>query len=311
MRNGGSGIHIGVVDSVSTPPSSLRTQIDLDTVYDSYTTAEEADVCGHGSNVLHLLSTLAPEATFSTFQVIDEPGDDQTQAHGNRSAVADAIADAGAGDVDMLNLSLGIRHECQGFCSLARETKRVIAEYETTIVSVTGNKQPQADREGVHCPGVVESVISVGGYIPHCSHDLVDSEDSGQWWCPEEDGTVYGPFCGQLDCCDGVSCSEYRREELWDGNVLFHNATPDVIAPALYVAGLEDGVTLNAGTSYSAPIITGIVATILSESDELGGQTPPEAIQTAIRRTSAPIDDDTYYKLDAHSALDYLVESFE
>ncbi|WP_373188756.1 S8 family serine peptidase [Halolamina sp.] len=136
---------------------------------------------------------MAPEATFSTFQ-IGKKQEGESKPGGNRGAVISAINDAADSGVDLLNMSIGIPHECKGRCSLSRETRYVSREDEVCPVVAAGNREP-AGRLGIHCPAMCDEVLSVAGYLPYCEHEPVRTEDSGQWWLVPEDGKkLWGTF---------------------------------------------------------------------------------------------------------------------
>jgi subtilisin family serine protease len=209
-------------------------------------------------------------------------------------------------DIDILNLSLGIPvfnagHNCGGYCSVAREAKNAV-ENGVTVIAASGNADDSKHRYGVHCPAQVETVISVAGYAPWCSHDLVRSDDSGQWWVELSDG-YYGPFCGQEGCCEGEACEQHREETLWEGNVSFHNDIPDISAPVFYVSELDDGITVQPGTSFSAPIVSGLVATIVSDLKTSSGSLDPRSIQDGISRAATSLDDGSLYKYDHKNTI--------
>lgn len=294
----GESIHIGIIDSLGEPPNYYREAHDIKEVHDAYTSSDLPDTANHGTPVLWNLVKFAPRASYSTFQIIDrweENGEIQTGA--NRGNTIDAIIDAVDSGVDLLNLSIGIDHDCGGNCNLSRELNEVIDKQGVCAIAAAGNRENLDERPGVHCPAIADSVISVGGYIPRCTYDLVEDDDSNQWWL-QSDGVI-GPFCGQNGCCNGVSCDDYQYDSLWSGNVSFHNAAPDILAPPISIRGTSlDDIELQMGTSFSVPLVTGILSAIVSDLRDEGITTSIDKLQFATKNAATPIDDD-YYKLDA------------
>jgi hypothetical protein len=284
----------------------MKEQLDICNVRDDYIDQDQADPANHGIAVFDIISSCAPKSSFSTYQVIDaQETEDGLKHGGNRGDVIQAINDAAGDGVDLLNLSIGIAHECNGLCSLSRETELAVNVDEVCAISATGNYEEGLDRPGVNCPALLDDVIGVGGYMPRCSADLARTADSGQWWL--ENGSLIGPFCGQEGCCPGNSCEDHRKEVLWDGNVSFHNAAPDVLAPVLDISGSSlSNIHFQAGTSFAAPMVTGFLAGILGDLLIQGIEPSVEEIRNAVRFTSEGIDVGDYHKFSAMGTRNYL-----
>lgn len=306
----GDGVHVGVIDSLGKPPDSFKEEYHFEGAHDDYVDHDEDDPIGHGTDVLNIIRTLVTESSFSTFQIMDikddTGGSDVPEFEGNRGDLADAIADAADMDMDILNLSVGIPHECNGLCTVSREAELAVEIDEVCIVAATGNKEEhQIGRVGVHCPALIDSVIGVGGYLPLCTADIYRGDESEQWWV--ENDTIHGPFCGQRGCCPSSNCEESCKEILWPGNISFHNAAPDVLAPVLEVSGSSlTNIRIQAGTSFAAPIISGLLAGILGDLIELGESPALDEIHNAVRYTGAENDIGGYAKFNHGAVWNYL-----
>lgn len=289
---------------MGTPDDTFREEYDFETAHNDYLDHDENDPIGHGSDVLSTISMLAYNSHFSTFQAINKEEVENAVYGGNRGAVVDAIADAVDAEVDIVNISAGIPHECGGHCLLGREAKLAAEIDNLCIVAATGNQDNKTvERQGVNCPALIDSVIGVGGYVPVCSADIDRSKQSNQWWL--ENGDIIGPFCGQNgDCCTDESCETNRKEIPWKANVSFHNTAPDVLAPVIDINGTSlSEMTFQTGTSFAAPIISALLARIMGELDEIPSV---EDIQKAIRLTGNQLDESDLIKMDETATRDYL-----
>ena len=247
---------------------------------------------------------LAYNAHFSTFQAINKGEDENAVYGGNRGETVQAIADATEADVDVLNISAGIPHECGGRCILSREAKLAAEIDNVCIVAAIGNQDNETvEKEGVNCPALLDSVIGVGGYVPTCEADIDRGKQSSQWWL--ENGNIIGPFCGQTgDCCSDEICETNRKEEPWKANVSFHNAAPDVLAPVIDINGSSlSEMTFQVGTSFAAPIISALLARMLGELDEIPSV---DKIQKSIRLTGKQLDESDLIKMDETAARGFL-----
>ncbi|WP_430503492.1 S8 family serine peptidase [Haloparvum sp. PAK95] len=294
----GEGVHIGILDSVGNPPEELKSGIKFEEAHDGYLSIEADDLIGHGTDVLDLAAAMAPRATFSTFQVTPTNPSESNQGS-RRGAVISALNDVADTDIDLLNMSLGIPHECGGRCSLSRETRYLAKEDDVCPVVATGNRE-RAKRLGVHCPAICDEVLSVAGYMPYCGHEIVRGEESGQWWLESKNGeTPTGIFCGQSGCCSGADCMTHRVEKPWGGNVSWHNSVPDVTAPPIHLK--ENGaseVSLQLGTSFSTPIVTGLLATALSDLPTSWNNLSALEIVRTASESSSLLDEGDLYKFD-------------
>lgn len=227
--------------------------------------------------------------------------------YAKRGNLIRAITDASSRDVDILNLSVGVHHheepdgDCGGYCRVADEA-RLATESGTMIVAASGNREKD-DSLAVHCPAVLDDAISVGGFVSHCRNDLFESDDSGQYWVSDDDRIV-GPFCGQHGCRSNDKCDSYRYEKPWQGNVSFHNAVPDVLAPVHHPAGTKTDPTLQSGTSFGTPIVSGSLAAMLSDLAEIDIDPSPAELRRAVAMGASDIDEGPLLKFDSGEVWD-------
>lgn len=210
-----------------------------------------------------------------------------------RGNLVQAIFDAGRHGIDLLNISIGIAHheeddhDCGGHCRVADEARLAIKD-GLTIVAAAGNRE-KGESLAVNCPARVGEAIGIGGFVSHCTSDLIEAEESGQYWV--RDNRVRGPFCGQRGCNPEKSCADHRYEKPWAGNVAFQNTTPEALAPVHHPAGTAEKPILQSGTSFGTPVVSGFLATILGDLLEEGINPSPEEIRTAVKRGVAGLDE--------------------
>ncbi|MBX0297688.1 S8 family serine peptidase [Haloarcula nitratireducens] len=284
------------------PTAALADTLDIDQRL-NYVADDAPDTTGHGEDVLELLGYFAPAATFSLYRVVAAHG---TAKRGN---LVQAIADASSHNIDILNLSVGIHHheeptgDCGGHCRIADEARLAI-ESGTAVVAAAGNREKD-NPLAVHCPARLTTAITVGGFVSHCRADLLDSPASGQYWV-DNDTELVGPFCGQRGCGPTKQCEEYRYEKPWQGNVSFHNAVPDVLAPVHHPAGTDTDPVLQSGTSFGTPIVSGSLATLLSDLPDSEPDPSPTQLRQAVSMGATDIDEGTVPKFDAGGTRELL-----
>lgn len=130
---------------------------------------------------------------------------------------------------------------------------------------------------------------------------------SSQYWVETEQ--LYGPFCGQRGCSSGNRCDKNRKEKPWEHNVPFHNAVPDVLAPVVRGTKEEDYLSLHSGTSFAAPLISGRIATVLSDVRlEEGTDVGPKELRRAVTLTGVEIEESHTIKYNEKRFFDHLNE---
>ena len=306
----GRSLHIGVADTLGEPPEWLRSGVAFAGIYDDYVDTDQGDPIGHGTTVLKTVARNAPEAVYSTFQIAGEKdGDGEYAESGRRGDLVSAVSDAADAGVDLLNISAGISHECGGLCSLAREVELAVSVDDMCVVAATGNRDPSTpSREGLNCPALTESTLGVAGFMPHCEAES-RTDDSSQWWLLDGNREQTVPFCGYRECCGEQPCDTNRQEVCWDGNVSFHNAFPDVFAPPVAVDIDQSGeLVAQLGTSFAAPLVTGLLAAIQSDMLKIDSNPTPSELRTAVRAGGVELDEEGYYKMDCQNTWDELRE---
>ncbi|MCU4802426.1 S8 family serine peptidase [Halobacteria archaeon HArc-gm2] len=272
----------------------------------NYVAEDAPDTTGHGEDVLELLGYFAPDAMFDLFRVVAGNG------KAKRGNFVQAITDASRRGVDILNLSIGVHHheepggDCGGHCRVADEARLAI-ESGTAVVAAAGNRTKE-DSLAVHCPAVLDDAITVGGFVSHCRNDLIESKDAGQYWV-RNDETLVGPYCGQRGCGPADECDAYRYEKPWQGNVSFHNAVPDVLAPVHHPVGTEANPTLQSGTSFGTPVVSGSLAAIVSDLTVRGVVPSPVELRRAVSLGASHIDEGPLQKFDASDTWETLASN--
>lgn len=94
-----------------------------------------------------------------------------------------------------------------------------------------------------------------------------------------------------------------QTDRPWRRNVSKKREQIDVLAPVHYPAEYEssdgDRLILRQGTSFAAPIVSGVIATAYSELRNEGmSRLTPDEVQQAVVESSAPIDRGDGEKLD-------------
>lgn len=261
------------------------------------------DTTGHGTDVCTIAAFFAPKSLFSFYRVVIEssPFSDDLR-EGN---LLKAISAAENHGIDVLNMSVGIHHSnCQQQCRIG-DAIRSATESGVTIVAAAGNTKP--DRElGLYCPALIDEAIAVGGFISRCDEEIQNTTTSGQYWAATEDDKCIGPFCGYETCPSEYPCSRNRQELYWDRNVEKLDQKPDILAPVAYPKEYNGIVTLDGGTSYATPIVSGSIARVFSELFLNGIRPNPGQIKAAIVRTGDPVQGTNIKKFNAGNTLEWL-----
>lgn len=304
----GDGVHIGIVDSVGALPSGWDGS---DSKYvRPHATIDDDLTTGHGLYVSNQLSKFASDSARSYYQAVNKNGDLPTKAF--EDAIDRAIEDG----VDILNISaggpaLGMPADIH---PTARPVKDALDEH-ITVVAGAGNFTSEYEiQPPVHAPAAVEGVIAVGGFVTTCPNSCKESSqapDSGPYRAPQETGSERGEptgtYCGQKECTSG-RCIRQKSDQEWEANPRETTNSPsvpegdrecDVLAPAHHPGELEDGTELRSGTSYAAPVVSGILAAIYSDIELEYGRFPrPEEAKQAITNTLVAMDEGPHKKLN-------------
>lgn len=301
-------MHIGIVDSLFLEPNDLQKE-ELEIAEGKNCVAtDEKDTTGHGSEVFDIIQYTSQNSIFSFYRtIVNKEG----KGKAKRSDVVEAIYEASQRGVDILNLSIGVchseeeGHHCGELCRIADEARLAIKEDNMVIVAATGNDW---NADAVTCPALVSNVIGVGGYVSICQNDLDQTGESSQYWVDTDQ--IYGPFCGQRGCHSSQCCRTNRLEKPWDNNVSFHNAVPDILSPVIRGVKEEDHLSIQAGTSFATPIISGRLSTVLSDLRLVEGKDPgPGEIQRALKLTGIELEEGHMVKYNEGNFFQHMKDS--
>jgi hypothetical protein len=248
--------------------------------------------------VFRLLSELTGDAGYSLYRVVDEHGEYAD------SDLVRAIVYAADDGVDVLNLSLGNDHvsdpgyNCspRGATCAVHDAVQYAKDQGTLVVAAAGNA-PRAN--ATCCPALSEAAICVGGCVARCTANrepdrerTVSGRPPGAIWIRRGDGEgVSGQFCSTTGCSPTNSCEANREIEPWRGNPRFVNDTPDTLAPAYFPQRAESGAILNAGSSFSVPIVAAGFTNLVGLA-RLGGEAVDhDDVEPVVRTSGQSLDD--------------------
>jgi len=243
----------------------------------------------HGYKVIDELYNFAPEATFYTYRVTDNrmPLDRMMRA----------VNDAAEDGCHLINMSIGqpTRADQPEHMFICESAKNAVVE-GSTVVAAAGKMGGETTK--VRCPAVSESVVAVGSLMAECGgQQFGEIPAKGSYWLKLEDSVT--KICGFQDCDDDrhtQTCDRNQDLYLWDKNPDFEDREPDTLTPSTWPYLTERGKTrLDAGTSFSAPVVTSALACILSDLSEYP-QVPD--IKTAIIESNRSASDLEYGILD-------------
>jgi len=281
-------IKVAILDGIYKPKQTINTKIgECDNL------AGKKENNSHGELVYQILKRFAPKATYYFYKI---RGEDQDK---HLRPLKEAVDKAVINDVDVVNISAGnYSSSCNGSCPICRTVKKLL-ENDITVVCSAGNRSKGSDEvERVKCPAIVDRVISVGGVSCVCPNDFERNGlypdppiDSGPYWIEKDPEMDYNAkwdesqnYCGFNKCVNEKYCDFENEFEWWSGNVEPDINKPDILAPVQY-AYLEQvgAVSLQSGTSFAAPIVSGVVSSVLSEIES--SDSPPVKIRNAVRQS--------------------------
>lgn len=289
VGQGGKGVHVGILDSAEKLPGTdgFSTPIKHER---EFIESEKDLTTPHATRVYDLIQQYAPHATISLYQVIDPDGDLKVGPY--HDAIEAAICD----EVDILNISIGDSWDIPAYAHpLHGETQKAL-DAGITIVAAAGNDETDQGKEPVNMPAVVDDVIAVNGFVTHCPQSKSDRHDrsnSGPYYLDVESSSdtqlADSVLCG-YNGCDGDSCMTKQKEASWWANPRTEDRKPDVAAPVIYPTTNGDTVDFLEGSSYAAPIVTGILAEAFGEIKGDGNDLPsPADVRSLVRETSTHI----------------------
>lgn len=255
----------------------------------------------HGEHILDILTSCAPkDSTFAFYKVVElgEWADE-----GN---IIEALSKMVDDDIDIANLSIGVPKKEDEERENLRKAVNGALEQGLILVAAAGNTadidQEDDELNTVFDPARVNGVLSVGGFLSHCTEDENCDNVSYSF---EVAGYTEGPFCGgqedMISKCEGADT--YR---CWEGNVDRTVEDPIVYAPVHYPCRRADDLAeeMNVGTSYGTPLVTGQLAEIMCELDI---RPSPEHLIEVVKESS---EGDQFPKFSALNTQYNMYESF-
>lgn len=191
---------------------------------------------------------------------------------------------------------------CAGQCGFCNAVSRAI-DRGIPVIAAAGNKFGTNDEERVNCPANRDEVIAVGSMLTVCkckeNHPTENVSDppEGAFYLNSEDDQVReqapeDPICGQKGCTDKFDCITNQCEKTW-ANTLPKRDKPDIFAPCYISYHTTDKVQKSdIGSSFAAPVVSGAIATILSElSQEMSEEEtiPPGDLRDIVRESGMSI----------------------
>lgn len=263
----GGGVSVGVIDSgADIVHPMLLNHLDLSQAK-SYVEGSSGvnDQNGHGTMVSGIIAQTAPDALITPYQVLGPSGGDSLWT-------IEAIVQSANDQKDVVNLSLGtyksVDDESEQLTIGAFERAIEFAESKGVIlVTSAGNKGLDLDNylqtEKIrHLPGSVSGVLpisatskaqTIGTYSNFGSH-IKYAAPGGDYVLSE----------GMLDLSEWI-----------------YGLHPTGMDNGLSLLGVPQGYNFSVGTSLSAPLVTGIVADVISHYQKMTGRKPTKEELTA------------------------------
>jgi hypothetical protein len=259
------------------------------------------DSIGHGTEVLRILYSLLPEASFHLYRITDEYEEDGFEKSGfYQSSAIQAFEKARKEDVDILHFSNGIPEPKEGDVEWFESVVETLVESGTSLVASAGNASKfdaEEERDEVFHPARYKAVISVGGYTDKCSGVEDPRGCRGHWLELKRYDQLQGPYCS-WDGCTGIEdCSSNRVEKRWPQNVSAVNGKPEVYAPVQHLSFSEQDypALFMEGTSYASPYVTGLLGRAVCAGQV---QPTPGAMLDALEDAAVSLEDDDGKKIE-------------
>lgn len=209
----GSNVHVAVVDSVLRPLEGTDVTTD---VPENYVASSADDTTGHGSKVVEMLQSFAPDSTYKMFRVIAEDGEFRP------SNFLKVMQDVRTSSIDIVNVSAGKFHEdCAARCRIS-EAVDAVARDGSVVVAGAGNRKP--DRPlGVFCPAKAGESIAVAMSETLCtatpgeSYTPIGSQSPnppGAYWATSSPEVPFYPndaYCSYKRCSPFHECNKIEK----------------------------------------------------------------------------------------------------
>lgn len=259
-KSAGQGIQIGLIDSgIDTLHPLLSPVVDL-TKAKSFVanTSSIVDENGHGTMVAGIMAQLAPQAKITPYRVLSADGG---ESFWTLEAMIQAVNDG----QDILNMSLGtykygtIEDEKITIESFERSVDYALKN-NVIVISSSGNKGLDLDLEFEdkalrHLPGSVPGVLSISALT--FDDKLASYSNFGNNVQHAAPGGDYAFIDGMLDVSQ-----------------MMYTAYPTTLDNMLGEVGVPQGYMFSAGTSLSAPCISGIIANQIAYYQKMTGNSP-------------------------------------
>ncbi|WP_129044621.1 S8 family peptidase [Companilactobacillus metriopterae] len=250
----GKGVKIALIDSgVDLNHSMLKDNVITQYNYTSDKN-NSTDELTHGTQVMGIIDTLSPKSTVISYKVMNAKERDP-------SKTISAVYDAAEKNVDVINISSGVYED------ITSETdKSELVDFQNAInfarqknifiVASAGNESEDITSNSVkvHAPGGLENVVTVAATTK--SGLLASYSNYGSNISVSAPGGDYGNFyktSGQLDAREMIMTYYPTDKE-------------SIIGKS---ADLPTGYTLSLGTSLAAPVVSSILADMISNQKEV------------------------------------------
>jgi len=172
------------------------------------------------------------------------------------------------------------------------------------------------------CPAILDSVISVGGFVPKCTKRLenpenmwsrtLQSKPPNAGWVepPKGEAEKFDEYQSDVVVCTGQNCTpspgqtckKHRRDVEWEYNVPHYRDKPDTLGPAV-IPTEGNPSTMTSGTSWAVPFVTSVVAEMISGAKTQNATLTPQDIRRGIRQANRPLDDGPEKMLNGTGAI--------
>ncbi len=287
----GKNVGVALIDSGLTPNGDLNDVTFYDFTQNGKKVAPYDDY-GHGTHVSGLMGSgggmsnsqyagLAPDCKYVVLKVLDQTGNGYTSDV--IAAINFAVANKSQLHIDVINLSLGHPiYEPAATDPLVQAVERATAAGIVVVVSA-GNfggdpTTHEPEYAGVTSPGNAPDVITVGAAE---TFQTATRNDDVVAWYSSRGPTWYDGF--------------QKPDVLAPGSHLVSDASPKSTLYATYPGGLvkvgDKPFIRLSGTSMSAGVVSGIVATMLqaSRTNHPGALLTPNAVKAILEYTSLPL----------------------
>lgn len=234
--------------------------------------AAPSDVRDHGLFVAGLTHAIAPASTITLVRVLDQYGQGDLYTLSREMHLFNRrVVTAGASiDGAVINLSLGV-HPPPNAAQLALPADIVALltatqaadGYAIAVVAASGNDSTQAAAAALQIPASYPSVIGVAGSTAQRGRSCFSNQ--GDLAAPAGNGS--GAACKPVEVCTGT-CADM------------------LISLVLPGAG-ESGFAYWPGTSFAAPLATGVAAVLLDARD---GALTPAQLAERLAQSALPPD---------------------